>query len=192
MNCPASLEVDSRFVPAHKVVTNTTTDTTVNNTNIMFPMDSFDMGLLEQATTALVEEPFPSIIWVFNNNNDDPSCSGEHTKQNRHHQCKFSPQCQFFFMSPQARRLKRRRRGRGSGYLVRCLEAQSLLFWDDDDDGNHRADGPNNEQQHRPNGASLSDSDFSQTQFGSESILSNDLSQSSRSDNSNASDDTRP
>jgi hypothetical protein len=151
--------------------------TTTSTTAEKLQKDSFDMGQLEQVT-ASVDEPFPSIIWV---SNDDPSSRG-HIFQSHH--SKFSKH-QFFFMSPEARRLKRRRRGRGSGYLVRCLEVHSLLFFDDD--GTDEAD---DQIELRPVDAFIPDGDFSHVNF--ESTLSNDLSRSSRSDNSNTSEHTRP
>jgi hypothetical protein len=81
--------------------------------------DSFDMSLLEQAT-ALVEEPFPTIAW----NSLDSYQDGYHrTAEQRK---------KLLFMSPQVRRLKRRRRGFGHGYLVRCSEVlESVLLIND-------------------------------------------------------------
>lgn len=89
------------------------------------PTSSFDMRQLEEAASSIGDDSFPIITWAF----DDTM-----SKVPDHERHRFIAAVQknslFLCMSPQERRLKRRRRGSTSGYLVRSLEAQSLQQFD--------------------------------------------------------------
>lgn len=86
----------------------------------MIQEDTFDMSLLKEAAAACAVEPFPKIPCKLESKDGQAERFAHHS----------SPQQRkkVFFMSPQARRLKRRRRGSCDGYLVRCSEVfESLL-----------------------------------------------------------------
>jgi hypothetical protein len=88
---------------------------------------SFDMRLHDDALTSGMEEPFPIISWVSDNRIAAVEHSVDFQQPPSPKPCK-----QLFFMSSQARRLKRRRRGCCAGYLVRCSEVfESLLHISD-------------------------------------------------------------
>lgn len=169
---PAALEVGSAS-PTHR--------TEAGGCSDRLPGDAFAMRQLE--------EPFPSISLE----SDDVIAISKHGAGKTH------PDIQqnhaFFFMSPQARRVKRRRRGNSLGYLVRCLEARSLPLLDDSLTDQH---GAEHDEQHCSRGrlntqtdsdaVSMDTEDFQST-FGSSS-LSEALAQSSRSNRSNTTAET--
>lgn len=97
---------------------------TLNTQEDTIPGSSFDMRQLEEAASS-IGDSFPIISWVFDDNISKAPDHGHH-----HVIAAGQKNDLFLYMSPQERRLKRRRRGSTSGYLVRSLEAQSLLQFD--------------------------------------------------------------
>ncbi|KAG7355706.1 hypothetical protein IV203_000392 [Nitzschia inconspicua] len=147
-----------------------------NNDIIAF--DPFNMRHIDEAVS-LVGEPFPIISWEYDDapaviqGPDHKSCRFSNSLKNHH-----------FLLSPQARRLKRRRRGSARGYLVRCLEVPSLVLFDDStvsDEREHDEENPTFVL--KLNAASL----FAMDVDTPDPMARSSLSQSSRSDRSDTS-----